>query len=119
MSFGVTPSRHGVDDEPWSQRCPVGQLCLQRDAIEVGCMYQCAGLVRYCLRDGRVGVSEAANRDTAQGIQILFMFVVPQPDAFAPFKLHRKTIVGRHNVISHFYTVQNRKGSPLQTASIA
>ena len=52
-------------------------------------MDQYASLIRQCLCHGRVGVSEATNSDTTQGIQVLFMFVIPQPDTFTAFKLHR------------------------------
>jgi len=67
-------------------------------------VYQFAGLFTDGLRHRRVSMAESAHRDTTQGIQVLPVFRIPQPDAFTVFKLDWQAFVGRHEVISHFFT---------------
>ena len=47
---------------------PLGQLLLQGDAVKIGSVNQTGGLLRHHLGDPGMGVSQAADRDAAQGV---------------------------------------------------
>jgi hypothetical protein len=65
-------------------------------------MYQCSGLFSDGPGNGRMGMPEPAHGNTAECVEVLPVFIVPQPDTFTPLKLDRKTVIGRHKMICHF-----------------
>ena len=79
----------------------IGQPRLQVDAVQVGGVHQLARLLADGPGDRRVGVAQAAHGNAGQGIEVLPVLAVPQPDAFTTLELHGQPVIGRHKMLGH------------------
>ena len=75
------------------------QLLLLDDAVEVGGMYQEAGLLTQRLGHRRMGMAQPAYRHAADGVQVFITRRVPQPCPFAAFEADRESRISRHQCL--------------------
>ena len=80
---------------------PAGQLLLQGNTVQVGRMDQPARLARQHFSDTGMGMTQAADGNPAQGIEVPFPPAVNQPGAFTGLKSHVKTLVSCHYRFRH------------------
>ena len=78
-----------------------GQFLLQGNMVEIGSMDQPARLLRNHVGNPRMGMAQAADRNTAERIQVAGPLPVNQPGALACFKSHVQTLVGCHYRFRH------------------
>ncbi len=81
-------------------------------------MQQATRLFANGLLYNRVGMTQGADGDAAQAIQVLFALFIPEIGALAVAELYRQAGIGMHDVVGHFPGPKKRKGSLSQTAAV-